>query len=419
MSAAVGSIRRGGALSLLFAAGVLNIFDRQIVNILGQDIKAELHLTDARLGLLTGTAFGIFYALMGIPLGWLADRVDRFKLIAGSLTAWSACTLLCGFATNFPQLFMARVGVGVGEAGSQPASTALIPDLFPEGRRAMAMSMLLVSAPIGSFLGLLTGGYVGGHWGWRSAFVVAGVPGLLLAAIMRLTQRDPDRLATAGQKVSPAAWFMTLRELSGTANLGWLALAMSCSTFLIYASGAWFPPLFIRVYGFSTAEIGWRMAVAVGVGGGLGALGAGVACDLLRPRIRHIESKLLLWLLAVSIPALLATVFSADRTTASISMVIFQTCAFGWLSPTVRLVQESAGIGRRALAIAVCSTAASILSLGCGLPLVGAISDALAPHYGTAALRYALAECVVASAVLGVVAHWRILCALKAADARH
>jgi hypothetical protein len=220
-------------------------------------------------------------------------------------------------------------------------------------------------------------------------------------------------------QVKGAALFTTLRELSGTANLGWLAVAMSCSTFLIYASGAWFPPLLFRVYGLSTGEIGWRMAIAVGAGGGLGTLSAGFICDLLRARVRHIESKLLLWLLALSIPALLATLFSAARTTALLSMVIFQTVAFAWLSPTVRLVQESAAVARRALAIAVCSTTASILSLGCGLPLVGAISDALAPHYGPAALKYALAESVLAATAIGILAHWRILRALEAVDARH
>ena len=183
---------RNWTLALLFAAGALNIFDRQIVNILAQAIKVDLSISDAQLGLLTGTAFGLFYSVLGIPLGRLADRVDRVKLIAAAMAVWSVFTALSGVAANFTQLFVTRLGVGVGEAGSQPASTALVADLFAENRRASALSLLLVSTPVGSFLGLLLGGYVGTLWGWRAAFLVAGIPGVILALVMIVTSRDPE-----------------------------------------------------------------------------------------------------------------------------------------------------------------------------------------------------------------------------------
>jgi predicted MFS family arabinose efflux permease len=397
------------SLALLFVAGALNLFDRQIVNILAQDIKTDLHISDARLGLLTGTAFGIFYSVLGIPLGRLADRVDRVKLIAAALALWSGFTALCGVAGSFAQLFVTRMGVGVGEAGSQPASTALIPDLFPEERRTSAMSVLLVGAPVGSFLGLLVGGYTGSIWGWRAAFVVAGIPGLILAILMRLTMRDPKSSDAARRERHGPALLPTLRALASAPRFRWLAAAVTCSTFLIYASGAWLPALFIRVHGMTTARVGEFSAIAVGVGGALGALGSGVICDLLRKHVRDVESKVLLLVLALSIPTILATVLSANRSIALVSMFLFNICAYAWLGPTVTLIQNAATPKSRALAIAVCTSIASILSLGCGLPLVGAISDALTPKQGTGAIRYALAITVAAVALGGMFSHWRAL----------
>lgn len=408
-SGAVSLLQRNWSLALLFVAGVLNLFDRQIINILAQDIKTELAISDAQLGLLTGTAFGVFYALLGLPLGRVADRVDRVRLIAACLALWSGFTALCGAAGSFMSLFLARMGVGVGEAGSQPASTALIPDLFPEARSNSAMSILLVGAPVGSFLGLLVGGYLGAHWGWRSAFVVAGIPGFILGGLMLLTMRDPRSRWARGASPSTAGFGQTVRMLAGRPRFRWLVMALACSTFLIYASGAWLPPFFIRVHGMTTAQTGWFAAIAVGFGGGLGALGSGIVCDALRTRIRHVESKMMLLMIGLSIPTLLGTLFSANRPVALVWMFLFNICAYGWLGPTSRLVQNAATPDSRALAIAVCGTIGSILSLGLGLPLIGAMSDAMTPHFGPAAIRYALPIGVTAAALGALCAHWRAL----------
>ena len=403
---------RKAALALLFLSGVLNLFDRQIVNILAQSIKTDLNLSDMQLGLLSGTAFGLLYAALGIPLGFLADRIDRIKLIATILALWSCCTALCGAAGNFTQLFLARMGVGVGEAGSQPATTALIADLFPAEERTSAMSVLLVGAPVGSFLGLLVGGYVGSVWGWRAAFVVAGVPGLVLAMVMRLTLREPRQQGGSGD-VAQAPFLPTARALIVTPGFSWLAVALASSTFLIYASGAWFPVLFIRVHGMATRAVGVYSAIAVGGGGFLGTLLGGIVCDLLRERVRQIESRMVILVLTASIPAVLVTTLSLDRGIALGAMMFFNVCAFAWLGPTVRLIQTAAGIDRQALGVALCTSLASILSLGVGLPLVGAISDRLTPHLGREAIRYALVVTVVGAAAVGVFAHWRAKRALQ------
>lgn len=398
---------RNWSLALLFMAAALNQFDRQIINILAQSIKADLRLSDAELGLLTGTAFGIFYAAFGIPLGWLADRFDRIKLIAGYLLVWSGFTALCGAAGGFSALFACRVGVGVGEAGAQPASTSLIPDFFGEERRVSAMSVLLVSGPVGHFLGLIGGGYLGASWGWRTAFVVASAPGAVLALIMMTCLRDPRRPvpATADHPAQPSLR-AALAALAARPRFYGLTLALLCSCMLVYGGGAWLPSFFIRHHGMPMREVGAVAALTVGLGGGIGTLGAGLLCDWLRPRTKHLEAKLLIAAFAMSLPLLLVTVFASDKSTALAGWFGFNVVAFAYQGPTISLIQDAAGPKYRAIALAVASTVAVILSLGVGIPLMGLISDRIAPYYGSASIGYALAAGVAVAAVVGAFAHW-------------
>jgi predicted MFS family arabinose efflux permease len=399
------SPRARWTLALLFLAGVLNMFDRQIINVLAQPIKQDLAISDAQLGLLTGAAFGVFYALLGMPLARLADRVDRTRLIAASLVLWSVFTAACGFARSFAELFVARLAVGVGEAGSQPASAALVADLFPPARRGLAMSLLLAGVPVGAFLGLLVGGLAGQLWGWRIAFTLAGLPGLALAVVMLATLRDrraPAGTGAGGGRAALAAVGALLRRP------GYLALVLGnvCSTFAVYASGAWLPPFFIRVHHMTLAEIGAFAALAVGVGGGLGTLLGGLACDLLRPRLRRPETVVLTAVSLLCVPFLVIAVMAQDRTLALAAMFAFDVFAYAFLPAMVRASQEAADEGTRALAIGVTSSIATIVSLGVGLPLVGAVSDALAPAHGPRAIGYALALASAAS-LAGALAYAR------------
>jgi len=415
---------------ILALVGVLNIVDRQIINILAQDIKTSLVINDGELGLLTGTSFGVFYAILGIPLGRLADRVDRFRLIAVSLALWSACTALCGISHGFSSLFLGRMGVGVGEAGSQPASTALIADVVPRAERNRAMSLLLMSIPVGSFLGLTLGGYVGAHWGWRTAFLCASAPGIALAALMLLTRPalhlrsigstseqatddsappavESDRIAKSPGERRLNPLLEDIRQMLERPRFRWLIVAMTASTFLVYASSAWLPLFLIRVHGFDTATTGLYTAIAVGLGGGFGTLAAGALCDRLRDRVIDIEAKLLMVLFALCIPIVLATTLTPNRALAVIFMSLYNVCAYGWLSPTVTLIQDAAPAESRSLAIAICSTAASILSLGLGVPLVGALSDRWSTRLGPGSIGAALALSITVAALLGLEAHRR------------
>lgn len=398
---------RTWALVLLFLAGVLNMFDRQIINILGQSIKTDLHITDAQLGLLTGTAFGLLYAAFGIPLGRLADRVNRIKLISAALVVWSSFTALCGTTASYVTLLVCRMGVGIGEAGSQPASTALIPDLFGEARRVSAMSMLLVGGPAGAFLGLLVGGYVGAAFGWRAAFLVAGAPGLILALVMLVTLRDPPR--GGGRALPPRVSLLKmLRVLAGRRKFRGLVVGLICSSFIAYASGAWLPPFFIRHHGLPMQQTGLISAFAVGLGGIVGTLGAGFLCDRLRARVPQVETKMAMASLALSAPLLLLVVLCPDRTAAVIGWFAFNLAAFAWQGPTITLIQKAAGIENRASALAVASALAMTLSLALGVPLVGLLSDSLTGRAGSGAIGDALAVGVGLAAAVGLIAHGRV-----------
>ena len=391
------------ALTLLFLASVLNLLDRQIVNILAQSIKVDLHITDAELGMLTGTAFGVLYAMLGVPLGRVADRVNRAKLIALALVVWSGFTCACGFAWSFPQLFGARMGVGIGEAAIQPASTALVRDFVPPSRRASAMSLLLLGAPVGAFLGLLLGGWFGANLGWRMAFVAAGAPGILLGLVVFAALRDP----CAGVREPPPPLFKTVAGLVGDPRLRRVTLGLICATLMVYATGAWLPAFFMRTHGLRIDEVGRYSALAVGVGGGLGALGSGVLCDLLRRRVPDVELKVLMVALVCTVPALMAVLFSRAFDEAVLAMGVFNLFAYAYLGPIVVLIQKQADDRTRAVAIGICIAVSNVTTLGFGLPLVGAVSDVLAGVYGARSLAYALAWTLGPAALLGVVAFWR------------
>nr|WP_217895233.1 MFS transporter [Sphingomonas sp. CDS-1] len=389
------------SLTLLFCGAALNLFDRQIINILAQDIKVDLAISDTQLGLLTGTAFGIFYALFGLPLGRLADRVNRVKLIATTVTIWSGFTILCGAASSFAQLFAARIGVGIGEAGSQPASTSLIPDLFPEHKRVSAMSILLMGGSAGSFLGLLLGGFTAAAWGWRVAFVVAGLPGILLALVMLTTMRDPRSAAPAKPHVPLRT---SVGSILGSRRFRWLTIGLLCSSFAVYAASAWLPPFFIRTHGLDVKRVGGLAAVSIGLGGAIGTLGSGILCDRLRHRFPAVESRLAMLSLGLSLPLLLATIFATSLPMALAAWFLFNVVAFAFQAPCLTLVQRAVPDSERALAIASAGAVAMVVSQGAGLPLVGLVSDALA-SWGPGAVGYALALWLAAAAVIGIGAH--------------
>ena len=394
---------RGYALCLLFLASVLNLFDRQVINIIAQDIKADLGLTDLQLGLLTGTAFGLFYGVLGVPLAYLADRTNRVRLIAGSVAIWSLLTASCGFANSFGQLAFLRMGVGIGEAGCVPASTALVADRFPPQHRSGAMGLLFLGVPLGSLLGLLIGGMVGQSFGWRAAFLVAGGPGILLAGLILLSMREHRREADLATTSAAGS----VRMLLANASFRWLLVGGAFATSLIYVAGAWLPAFLIREHGLTTAQVGGWCGLAVGLGGAVGTLGAGLLADRLRPYVAKAETLVPICSSLVAGIALLIAVNASGVAIALVMVGVFYAAAFAWMGPATTRMQAVAGEGSRSLAIGLQVCAANLFSLLFCIPAVGWLSDRLAGDgSGAGALGYALSMAAVAGPVAAF-AYWR------------
>lgn len=384
---------------------VVNLADRQIVNILAQDIKADLGLNDTQLGLLTGLSFGIVYALVGLPMAWLADRVNRARIIALMLATWSVCTVACGAAPGFWGLFLARMGVGAGEGGAQPACTALARDLLPD-RSTTALAVIMAGNPIGSFVGFLAGGVIAGHWGWRVAFVLVGLPGLILAAVVYRLIGDPR---SASERPSASASFgHDLKALAGRPGILVLIVAICASMLIMNAVSAWLPAYFIRAHGLSTAEMGLTGAVATGVCGGLGTV-AGFVCDRFSGRVRKIESRFVILVTLASVPLLLLTILSRDVTGALLAYYLLNFATFAWLAPATRLIQDQVDPDQRALAFAFCGGTSLLFSLGVGVPLIGWTSDWLEPDFGVHSVGAALALVLPLAALVTIVAHVRLI----------
>lgn len=396
---------RRWALTLLFLVVTLNLLDRQVINILAQDIKVELGLSDAELGLLTGTAFGLFKALVSLPVSWCADRMDRSKLIAAMLATWSACTMLCGLAGGFAGLFLARLGVGLGESGGIPTATSLVRDYFPN-RPTTALALMMAGNPFGLCLAFLVGGAIASAWGWRWAFLVVGLPGLIVAAVIILSMRDL-RPSTSIRSQPGELWPSMLAILQ---RPGFPLLLSATASSMVIASSvtAWLPPFFIRVYGLETGQMGLYGAIAIGVGGSIGTL-SGLLCERLRDRFVMPESITMLASIAVVVPALLAVVTSSTLPTALACYLFLNCFAFAWLAPTIRLIQDSVEPQQRTLATALCSATGIMVSLVLFIPAIGWISDVLAPTYGLRSVGYALAIVLPLAAIAGWACHWAFM----------
>lgn len=363
------------AVWLLFAVYACSYIDRQILNILAEPIKLELHLTDGQVGLLSGLAFSLFYAVLGLPLGQLADRpsTDRPKLIALCLTLWSGMTLLCGLPTNFVQLALARLGVGVGEAGCSPAAHALITDIVPERRRASAMGLYALAIPVGKLIGLGLGGGMAQTSGWRAAFAVVGAPGLLLAAVVWRSLQDPRRGCRLAK--GPATR-LDLSLLIKRPVLWWMSLGNAFMSFLSLGEAAFLGAFLIRVHHLRVGEAGLALGLALGVGGGVGSWLGGRLCDLagrgdLR---RHILWPAVAGVIGGGVLIAAATASGVAPALALLTLSAALTSA--WYGPSFSVIQGAAPPQARATASAANLLISNLLGLGLGPLGVGLLSDA-------------------------------------------
>ena len=383
---------RNYALAMLTLVYSFNFIDRQLLAILQESIKLELSLSDSQLGLLTGFAFAVFYVTAGIPIARWADRSNRRNIVALSVGLWSFMTAISGAVQNYAQLLIARVGVGVGEAGGSPPSHSIISDIFPPEKRASAIAFYSTGVNIGILFGFLLGGWLNEYFGWRIAFVVVGAPGILLAIMVRLTLAEPIRGLAEKKQVSDdtVSFWQVVALLWSRLSFRHMAFAAALNAFAGYSTANWTASFMIRSHEMTTGELGTWLAMIMGFGGAVGVLCGGLLADRLAPR----DKRWYVWLPTItgfiSVPFMVA-VYSADNAYAALTLSIVPGLLFNvYLGNAIATTHGLVGLRMRATASAILFLILNIIGLGAGPWSVGMLSDYLEPSIGIDSLRYAM-----------------------------
>lgn len=404
--------RRGWTLALLTLTYFFSFMDRQILAILLEAIKADLKLSDTQLGLLSGLVFAIFYATLGIPIARLADRTSRKRIIAISLAVWSAMTALSGVAQNFTQLVLARIGVGVGEAGAGPPSHSIIADLYPPEKRASAMAIYSLGVLLGGGVGMMIGGMVAHAYNWRIAMMVVGLPGLLLAVAVWLFVAEPRRGLSDAQRAmdvdAPMPSLMDgVRSMWSNGAALYLVGGITITSLVGYALTGWGPSFMQRSLGMSMLDVSRYVALPGAIIGSASALLGGALAD--RAAKRHglwAQSWVVAVFKIIAFPFAVAFYFLDSTTLALASYFISLLFAGAYLGPTFALIQHLAPLRLRAVWAALTLLVINLLGLGLGPFLVGRLSDALQPTAGEDSLRYAMVTVVMLTPV-AIAMYWR------------
>jgi len=388
------------ALGILLLGYTSSYVDRQIMGVLVVPIQKEFLLTDTQMGFLGGIAFGIFYATLGIPIAFLADRTNRRNIIALAISVWSVMTVACGFTTGFWTLALARVGVGIGEAGSSPPSHSMIADLYPQNERSGALAIYALGVYIGIMLGFLVGAYVATDYGWRWAFIIVGLPGIVIAAIVRFTLKEPPRGHSDGHVVTDNGgidWRTAVAQIkAGFVHL-WRDRAsrhtvagVTLVSFVGYGGAYWGAAFFMRSHGLTLFEVGLFLAAVIGTAGVAGAVLGGRLADRLGMKDRRWS----MWVVACAkvMAAPIIVWFFLEPNTTTALFVYVPTVLLGafYLGPSFAVIQSRAPVQMRSLASAIMLFILNILGLGLGPQFVGILSDAFQPQFGQESLRYAL-----------------------------
>ncbi|MFT5441586.1 MAG: putative MFS family arabinose efflux permease [Myxococcota bacterium] len=390
-------------LVMLTIAYVFNFIDRQILVILQEPIKEELLLSDAQLGLLSGFSFAMVYITAGIPIAYWADRGNRRNIIALAVTVWSGMTALSGFAQTYSQLMLARIGVGIGEAGGSPPAHSMISDIFPPEERATALSFYSSGIHFGILLGFLAGGFIAEALGWRAAFMAVGIPGVVFAILFFLTVKEPvrGRFESAAQAEYKPTLGETFRVLAGYRSFWYIAAGCGLTAFAGYGNGNFTPSFLMRSHDLEVGQVGILLAIFGGGGGIIGTLMGGYLAD----RFGGDDKRWYLWIPAIagalalplSVPYLLT-----DNTTLAIGLMFFVTIMINtYLGPSIAICHSLVPPAMRALASAILFFVLNLVGLGMGPLTAGLLSDHFSVTYGDDGLRYAMLV-VGAIASLGV-----------------
>jgi sugar phosphate permease len=414
---------RAWVLFMLFVVYAFNFLDRQIISILAIPIREDLGLDDRQLGLLGGIAFAALYSTLGVPIAWLADRSNRTWIITASLTVWSGFTALCGLAQNFWQLFAARVGVGVGEAGGVAPSYSLIADYFPPDARARALAIYSLGIPIGSAFGVvagaqIAGGAIGEDLDWRAAFIIVGLAGVLIAPIFKLTMREPKRggldpvserekaaaiakhppqqgEGLAGKAIEEAASkpgvLDVLRILATKPSFWFLTLGASCSSMMGYGVFFWMPSFISRTYELGIIDTGWVFGTVLFFGGSLGILLGGFLGDKLGKAKKTAYAIVPALAFIAAFPLYVLGTFAPTPLIAVLLFLIPTALGLSWLGPVLSAFQHLAPANMRSMASAIFLLVNNLLGIGVGVYVLGELSTLLTPRFGEESLRYSIA----------------------------
>lgn len=365
------------ALWMLLIIYTLNFVDRQIVGILSGPIKTELGISDTQIGLLTGIAFAFFYTLLGIPIARYAERGNRATIIGTAVIIWSGFTAMSGMAQNFTQLLLARIGVGVGEAGCTPPAHALISDYVSPEKRASAIAFYSLGVPIGTALGFLIGAQLGAKYGWRVAFLAVGLPGVILGLLAMFTLKEPRKLGivVAGSGTVAPSFRQAMRVLAKKKSYVYAVLAVTMISFLGYGHAVFMPQMYARSYGLDLRTIGTISALTALLAGGLGTFLGGVLAD------RAAKSDVRAYITMPAIALLVGTPFflialTTKNLTLTIAMLAFPTFLNAmWYGPIYAAVQGLSPVRMRATAVAIMLFVINMIGLGLGPLLIGIGSD--------------------------------------------
>jgi MFS family permease len=405
-SPTVGSPYAYYVLAVLFVVYIFNFIDRQILAILLEPIKQDLKISDTALGFLTGFAFAVFYTFAGLPLARIADRWVRRSLIAISLVTWSVMTAVSGLARGFTDLALARIGVGIGEAGATPPAHSLLSDYFPPEKRATVLSFYASGIYVGVGLGYWLGGWINDAYGWRTAFFVVGLPGVLMALLVRFTIREPVRGMSEQHLTSPQQQY-TLREawrfFTSLPTGRRLAFAGGLHAFVSYGLGAWIPAFFVRLHHMTPGELGEWLSWITALGGGGGTFLGGWIADRWGRRQPRARAYVAMIGVSLSVPTVVAALLIENTQWALLAYLPASVFSTLWIGPTFATAQDLVPPAMRAMASAVFLFITTIIGMGAGPQTVGILNDLI----GTPdAIRYSLLSTATIMNVISAVFFW-------------
>ena len=383
---------RAYVLFILVVVYTFNFIDRQIVGILAVPIKADLGLTDSQLGLMGGLAFALFYTGLGIPVAMLADRFSRTWIMTAALVIWSGMTAASGLATNFWQLFAARLGVGVGEAGGVAPAYSLISDFFPPGQRARAISVYSFGIPIGSAIGIVFGGIIASMIDWRWAFFIVGIAGIIIAPIFRMTIKEPPRgqFDRKREAVKAPGLKFILSTLMTKPSFWLLSLGASFSSMMGYGVFFWLPSFFVRSYNLTLLNASLFYGAVLLIGGLVGIWVGGWLGDRFGQNQRSQYARIPAIAFICTVPFYIIAILSPTLTLAFFVLLVPTALGLAWLGPVISAIQHLVRPDMRATASAIFLFINNLIGIGLGTYAIGALSDTLTAQYGDESLRYSI-----------------------------